>query len=107
MEDLALLDLVDFVEDDLEAFEGRAFRVHAVDDVRSGVGHLVADEGAMCLHSVAVVDTDELDRSTGTVRAVPCLDGRHGFLVVWVVVLLLVCDVGGWLQFNTCEKRAW
>jgi hypothetical protein len=82
LEELALLDSVDFAEDDLEAFKGRAFGVNAIDDVGWSVGNLVANEGAVCLHAVAVVDTDEPDRSTGTVRAVPCLDGRHGFLVV-------------------------
>jgi len=82
LEELALLDSVDFAEDDLEALEGRALEVHAVDNVWSGVGHRLADAGAVCLHVVAVEDTDAIDWSTGTVRAVECLDGRHPFLVV-------------------------
>jgi hypothetical protein len=82
LEELALLDSVDFAEDNLEALEGRALEVHAVDDEGSGVGHPVADQGAVCLHVVAVEDTDAIDWSTGTVRAVECLDGRHRLLVV-------------------------
>lgn len=57
-EDLTLLHRVDLVEDDPEAADGRALEGHAVDDLWSFSGDLVADQGAVGLDVVTVVNTD-------------------------------------------------
>ena len=79
LEDFVCLSLVDLLEDDLEALEGRAADVDAVDDVWLEGGDLVADPGAVSLDAVAIVDADEVGCTT--IVAIEHLDRRHGFLV--------------------------
>lgn len=79
LEHLVCVRLVDFLEDDFEAFEGRASEIHAVDNVWFEGGDLVADQGAVSLDAIAVVDADEVHRAA--VVAIVHLDGRHWFLV--------------------------
>jgi hypothetical protein len=59
LEDLTLVHRVDLVEDNSEALEGRASEGHAVDDLGSLGGDLVADERAVCLDVVTVVTADQ------------------------------------------------
>ena len=79
LEHLVCLRLVDLLKDDFEAFESRASKIHAVDDVWFEGGDLIADQGAVSFDAIAVVDADEVHGAA--VVAIVHLDGRHCFLV--------------------------
>lgn len=99
LENLVCLRLVDFLKDDFEAFEGGASEIHAVDDVWFEDGDLIADQGAVSLDAIAVVDADEVHCTA--VVAIVHLDGRHYFLVRRVPDLLMYVVVNClWVAFD-------
>jgi len=72
---------VNALEDGLEAFDSssRAVEVDFVHDRWFLGGEHAADQGAMCLDALGVVDTNEISCPIGVV--VVRLDDRHGFVV--------------------------